>query len=364
MSEQMAAPRTTIIAEVGVNHNGSLAMARALIAMAAEAGADIVKFQTFRADLLVSKQAPKATYQQVTTGSEESQHAMISRLELGEEEHQLLIEQCRACGIRFLSTPFDVASLTMLVYRFDLPLIKIPSGEITNGPFLLEIARTGRPVILSTGMSTLNEIEAALSVLAFGYLGLGVPPGRRAFQEAYRSPQGRALLDRNVTLLHCTTEYPAPLQDVNLQAMDTIRERFSLPVGYSDHTAGITVPVAAVARGAVMIEKHVTLDRSLPGPDHRASLEPEELQQMVRSIREVEQALGSGCKEPAASELKNRDVARKSLVAAESVRAGECFTVDNVAIKRPGTGLSPMGYWELLGQVSRKDLQPDEVILP
>jgi len=352
-----------IIAEAGVNHNGSLDMAKQLAEVAAEAGADAVKFQTFKADRLVSRSALKADYQTKTTDVDESQYEMIRKLELDEHAHYTLIEHCKSCGIQFLSTPFDLVSVDLLAGRFDLPCIKIPSGDITNAPLLLRIAQTGKPVILSTGMSTLGEIEDALGVLAFGYLGK-TKPTITAFRAAYCSAEGLAALQGMVTLLHCTTEYPAPLEDVNLKVMDTLKSAFGLPVGYSDHTEGIAVPIAAVARGAVVIEKHFTLDRALPGPDHKASLEPAELKQMVGAIRVVEQALGSGQKHPTQSELKNLGVARKSLVAARPISAGETFCTDNLAVKRPGLGLSPMQYWELLNRKAGRDFAPDEAVIP
>lgn len=357
----MQAHHTYIIAEAGVNHNGSLDMAKKLVEVAADAGADAVKFQTFKADKLVSRFAPKAEYQTRTTDADESQHEMIRKLELDENAHERLIEHCKVCGIEFLSTPFDLESVDLLAGRFDLPIIKIPSGDITNAPLLLKIAQAGKPVILSTGMSTLGEIEDALGVLAFGYLGKS-GPAIAAFREAYCSTEGQAILQGNVTLLHCTTEYPAPIGDVNLKVMNTLKSAFGLPVGYSDHTEGIAVPIAAVARGAVVIEKHFTLDRTLPGPDHKASLEPNELKQMVTAIRVVEQALGSGRKHPAPSELKNICIARKSLVAACTIMVGEAFSAENLAVKRPGNGLSPMGYWNSIGTTTRCDYAKDELI--
>ena len=264
--------------------------------------------------------------------------------------------------MQFLSTPFDLESVDLLAGRFDLSCIKIPSGDITNGPLLLKIAHTGKPVILSTGMSTLGEIEEALGVLAFGYLGVG-EPSPAVFRLAYCSIQGQELLLEKVTLLHCTTEYPAPVEEVNLNTLDTLRSAFGLPVGYSDHTEGITVPIAAVARGAVIIEKHFTLDRTLPGPDHKASLEPNELKQMVAAIRVVERALGSDRKHPTPSELKNMSVARKSLVAACTITKGESFTTGNIAVKRPGNGMSPMRYWELLERKAGNNFSADEKVV-
>lgn len=357
----MAVHRTYIIAEAGVNHNGSLELAKKLVEIAAEAGADAVKFQTFKADKLVSRAAPKAEYQTRTTAADESQHEMIRKLELDESAHVTLIEHCNACGIQFLSTPFDLESVDLLAGRFDLPVIKIPSGDITNAPLLLKIAQSGKPVILSTGMSTLGEVEEALGVLAFGYLGSS-EPSMAAFRSAYSSVQGQAALQENVTLLHCTTEYPAPIEDVNLRVMDTLTSAFDLPVGYSDHTAGIAVPIAAVARGAVIIEKHFTLDCTLSGPDHKASLEPGDLKAMITAIRVVEQALGSGRKYSAPSELKNMTVARKSLVAAAAITAGESFTTSNLTVKRPGNGLSPMKYWDMLNCKASHDFAEDEAV--
>jgi N-acetylneuraminate synthase len=351
-----------IIAEAGVNHNGSVDLARKLIDVAANAGADAVKFQTFRAEEVVSRKAPKAEYQRRITGAEESQYEMVKKLELGETEHQALLAHCEGKGIQFLSTPFDLQSLDFLVKELDLPRIKIASGEITNGPLLLETARSGKPIILSTGMCSLGEIETALGVLAFGYTLPEKKPSLQAFEEAYRAEIGQQALREKVLLLHCTTEYPSPFEDVHLRAMGTMHEAFGLPVGYSDHTPGIAIPIAAVARGAVVIEKHFTLDRSLPGPDHKASLEPAELKEMVRAIRQVELALGSPLKIPAPSETKNILIARKSLSAAQNIRRGMIFSAENLSGKRPGNGISPMYYWDWLGKVADKDYQMDEMI--
>ena len=354
--------RVYIIAEAGVNHNGSLDQAIRLVDVAAGAGADAVKFQTFKADKLVSRAAPKAVYQIKNTDATESQHEMIRKLELDEEAHAALVLHCKSKGIEFLSTPFDFESLEMLVRKFDLSRIKISSGDITNAPLLLEAARTGKPVILSTGMSTLGDIEMALSVLAFGYSTRGESPSLAVFEKAYGSAMGRKALQEKVTLLHCTTEYPAPFTDINLRAMATLQQAFDLSVGYSDHTQGIAIPVAAVALGAVIIEKHFTLDRNLTGPDHKASLESDELKQMVRSIREVELALGSSVKRPTESELGNRSIARKSLVASRDTRKGESFTQDNLAVRRPGDGISPIRYWEWIGKTAGKDYQQDDKV--
>jgi len=351
-----------VIAEAGVNHNGALALAKELVSAAADAGADAVKFQTFRADKLVSRTAPKAEYQTLTTNHRESQYEMIRSLELGEFAHDVLIQQCRDLGIDFLSTPFDLESLNLLARKWDIPRIKLASSDITNAPLVLEAARTGKAVILSTGMSTLGEIETALGILALGYSSPHQSPSLVAFEKAFASAAGYRLLKEKVTLLHCTTEYPAPVIDVNLRSMATLEKAFGLPVGYSDHTTGIAIPIAAAALGATVIEKHFTMNRELPGPDHKASLEPNELKQMVRSIREVESALGSSIKQPTVCELKNRVIARRSLVAARDIRAGEAFTPENLAIKRPGDGLSPVRYWELLGKLASKDYVQDEKV--
>lgn len=360
-----AAGRTFVIAEAGVNHNGSVDLALRLIDAAAAAGADAVKFQSFRADALISPNAPKAEYQIRTTGGTESQLEMVRKLELSEAAHERLIAHARSKDLRFLSTPFDLASLRMLTHRFGLEIIKIASGEITNAPLLLDVARSRRTAILSTGMSTLSEVEIALGVLAFGYVASDeAEPSTAAFAAAFVADSGQASLREHVSLLHCTSEYPAPPEEVNLRALDTLAEAFKLPVGLSDHTQGIHIPVAAVARGARIIEKHFTLDRKLPGPDHSASLEPPELTAMVKAIREVELALGDGVKRPTASEMKNRDIARKSLVAARPLRAGERIGPDDLAAKRPGTGMSPLSYWEQCGRVAGRDYAKDEALEP
>jgi N-acetylneuraminate synthase len=356
--------RTYIIAEAGVNHNGSITMARQLVDAAVDAGADAVKFQTFKAEKLMCNGAPKAEYQIRLTDPGESQLEMVRNLELDEPAHRLIIGYCQERGIHFLSSPFDLDSVDLLIRNCDPPYIKIASGEITNAPLLLKIARTGKPALLSTGMSMLGEVEMALGVLAFGYGQSDESPSLGAFQRAYRSEAGQDALGQKVILLHCTTEYPAPFQEIDLQSMDTLRTAFGLPVGYSDHTTGIAVPVAAVARGAIVVEKHFTLDRALPGPDHKASLEPDELRQMVRSIRQVEVSLGSSLKIPAASEIKNRDIARKSLVAACAIKKGDLLTDANLTCKRPGTGVSPMYYWDWLGKTAGRDYARDELIGP
>ncbi len=338
------------IAEAGVNHNGDTALALKMIDAAVRAGADAVKFQTFQADRLVVTGAAKAGYQIQRTGAAETQYEMLKKLELSREAHATLVKYCAANGIEFLSTPFDLESLDFLVRECGLLRIKIPSGEITNGPLLRRAAESGLPVILSTGMSELSEIEEALGVLAEGYASSSL------------AGVGQELLFDRVTLLHATTEYPAPFSEINLKAMDTMAACFNLPVGYSDHSSGISVSIAAVARGARVIEKHFTLDRTLPGPDHPASLVPDELAVLVKSIREVEIALGSAFKRPTISEISNRRIARKSLVAALPVHKGNIFSEENLTSKRPGSGLSPMFYWKLLGRSASRDYAPDDII--
>lgn len=327
-----------IIAEAGVNHNGDMQMARQLIDAAAEAGADLVKFQTFRADRLVTTSARKAAYQMATTAADESQHEMIRRLELTEAMHDELIAYCRQRKIEFFSTAFDLQSLDYLM-GLGMVRIKVPSGEITNLPYLRKVGGFGKEVILSTGMSNLGEIEAAIDAL----------------EKAGTSRE-------RIIVLHCNTEYPVPMPEVNLRAMRSIGEAFGVKVGFSDHTEGIEIAIAAVALGATVIEKHFTLDRSLPGPDHRASIEPDELGRMIRSIRNVEMAMGDGIKRPSASEERNRLVARKSLVAARPIRAGEVFSEANLMAKRPGTGVSPMCWDDVIGQRALHDFVQDEPI--
>ena len=325
-----------IIAEAGVNHNGDVNLARKLIDVAAVAGADAVKFQTFVAEEVVSCNAPKAEYQKHTTDPTESQYEMIKKLELSKEDHKELIEYAKNKNILFLSTPFDEKSVDMLI-ELGVPLIKISSGEITNHPFLKYIARKGLPIILSTGMSTLEEVAEAVSVI------------RKAGCE-------------NLTLLHCTSNYPARVEDCNLRAMKTMADAFDLPVGYSDHTPGIVVPIAAAAMGANVIEKHFTLDRNLPGPDHKASLEPNELRDMVQSIRMVEKALGSPIKAPAGSELGVRDVVRRSIVARIDIPKGNVITMDMISCKRPGIGIPPKEIDRIIGKISNTFINKDDII--
>lgn len=354
---------TLIIAEAGVNHNGDEKLAFELVDAAWKAGADIVKFQTFKAKNLVTAEAAQADYQVANTQKKESQLEMLSRLELSWDAHHKLIAHCNKLGIEFLSTAFDSESLAFLVNELGIKRLKLPSGELTNAPLVLEHARTGCDIIVSTGMATLSEIEAALGVIAFGYTAPeDMKPGIEAFQRAYASVEGQKALKEKVVILHCTTEYPAPLEEINLRVMDTLRQAFDLPAGYSDHSEGITIPIAAVARGAVVIEKHFTLDKTMEGPDHKASLEPQELSAMIAAIRQVEKALGHSIKAPTVSEIKNKSVARKSLVAARTIAKGERFTNDNIAIKRPGTGMSPYLYWEVQGNIASREYEAGELI--
>lgn len=326
-----------IIAEAGVNHNGDLELAKELINKAAEAGVDAVKFQSFKADKLVSKDAPKAEYQIKNTGKEEeNQYDMIKKLELSYEDHLELIEHCKKKNILFLSSAFDLESIDVLE-ELNIPLFKIPSGEIENVPYLRKIAKTGKPIILSTGMSTMEDIEFALKTL---------------------KDNGA----KEITILHCNTEYPTPMEDVNLLAMLDIKNKFNVKIGYSDHTLGIEVPIAAVALGAEVIEKHFTLDKTMEGPDHKASLEPQELKAMTIAIRNIEKALGNGVKELSKSEAKNRSIARKSIVSAKDIKKGDVLTEENITTKRPGTGLSPKLWDSVIGTIAKKDYKKDELI--
>lgn len=347
-----------LIAEAGVNHNADLSMALRMVEEAAAFGADAIKFQTFKASELVSWGAPKAAYQRLTTAESESQFEMIQRLELDWPSHRLVQDRCQAVGIHFLSAPFDLPSLDFLVDDLAVESIKIPSGEMTNGPLLWRAAASGRRIILSTGMGTLGEVEQALMVLAAGYLGCAPSDGLAA----YCSAAGQQRLRDRVVLLHCTSAYPAPFDSVNLRAMDTLSAAFGLPVGLSDHSVGIAMPIAAVARGAVVVEKHFTLDRSLPGPDHMASLEPVEWAALVQGVRAVEAALGDGRKMPAEAELNTRAVARKRLVATKEIGVGERLTEANMGARRPGNGVSPMDYWRWLGRRADRAYGVDDPI--
>ena len=346
-----------VIAEAGVNHNGDLQRALAMIDVAAEAGADAVKFQTFVPTALVSAAARKADYQQHNDPQAESQLAMLERLTLDFDSHFLLLEHCEARGIDFLSSPFDAGSARFLLERLQLRRIKLGSGELTNAPLLWQLATAGIELILSTGMATLDEIHQALGLCCLALDGI-TPHSAQECLDAFDSER----LQGRVSIMHCTTDYPCPFDQVNLRAMDTLRTCFGLEVGYSDHTAGIAVSLAAVARGARIIEKHFTLDRALPGPDHAASLEPGELTDLVAGIRAVSLALGHSEKTPGSAELRNAEVARKSLVAARPIRRGEAFDQDNLTTKRPGCGLAPLYYWSLLGTVADRDYATDEPI--
>jgi N,N'-diacetyllegionaminate synthase len=326
-----------VIAEAGVNHNGNREIARQMIDEAVKFKADAIKFQTFRSEYVISKYAQKAAYQRKTTNAEESQLEMVKRLELTHDEFRDLKEYCNKKSILFLSTPFDLVSIDFL-QSIGIAMWKIPSGEITNLPYLIKIAKTGKPVILSTGMSTLEEVKTAIDILRQNGSG-------------------------EVTVLHCNTEYPTPYEDVNLKAMQTIHNELGVKVGYSDHTSGIEVPIAAVAMGAVIVEKHFTLDKNMIGPDHKASLEPHEFAAMVQAIRNIEKSLGTGGKKPSPSEIKNLPIARKSIVAVRDIAKGEKFAEDNITVKRPGNGISPMRWFEVLGTNAVKDFVEDELIV-
>jgi N-acetylneuraminate synthase len=356
--------KVLVIAEAGVNHNGDPDLAHGLIEAAAAAKADAIKFQTFKAASVTAVGASKADYQKRTTEPNESQLAMLQHLELSAEVHRELAAHCRELGLEFFSTPFDLESLGLLV-RLGVKRLKLSSGEITNAPLLLEAARSGLPLLLSTGMCNLGEVEEALGVLAFGLIDSGEqPPGLAAFREAYASPAGRRALAERVTLLHCTTEYPAPIAETNLRAMGTLFHAFGLPVGLSDHTEGLVAATVAVALGAVAVEKHFTLDQGLPGPDHAASLTPEGLAGLVLAVRQAEAALGDGIKVPTPSEQTNAPVVRRSLVAGRDLASSEVLTADNMAIKRPGTGISPMKYFEYLGRQVTRAYRTDELLEP
>jgi len=334
----MLAEKITIIAEAGVNHNGSMALAKKLIEAAANAGADYVKFQTFITEEGISKNAERAKYQIKNTGNNDSQLEMIKKLELSFDQHKELKIYCENIGVKYLSTAFDLKSIDFL-NSINIDLFKIPSGEITNLPFLRKIESLGRPIFLSTGMANLSEISNALEIL-----------------------NGSNRLRKDITVLHCTTEYPAPIEEVNLNAMITIKNKFKVPVGYSDHTLGIEIPIAASGLGAKVIEKHLTLDCTLDGPDHAASLEPKDFKKMVRGIRNIEKAMGDGIKKPTQSEKMNMAIARKSIIAKRSILKGDKFTEQNLTVKRPGTGISPMNWDEIIGSISDRNYELDDLI--
>ena len=326
----------TIIAEIGVNHNGDIDLAKRMIHEAANAGVDIVKFQTAKPELVISKFAPKAEYQENTTGRNESQLEMCKKIHLPFKAYIELKKECEAYGVKFLSTPFDLESIIFLD-QLGMDIWKIPSGEITNLPYLIAIAKTKKPVIMSTGMCTITEIYDAVNIL---------------------KKEGTS----EISLLHCTTEYPAPFKDINLNVIRSMKKEFHLPVGYSDHTAGIEASIAAVALGAEIIEKHFTLDKNMKGPDHKASIEPSELKELVKSIRNIQIALGDGIKKVSESEEKNINIARKSIVAKSKIRKGDIYSVDNITTKRPGNGISPMRWHEILGMKALRDYEEDELI--
>jgi N-acetylneuraminate synthase len=353
-----------IIAEIGVNHNGDTQIAKNLILAAKKAGADAVKFQTFRASELVTKTAAKAQYQKETTSANESQLAMLEKLELSHQQHVELYDFCQQQQVTFLSTPFDFPSVKFLTQELGLKRLKISSGDLTNAPMLLACAQTGCQIIISTGMATMTDIEQALGVLAFGYLSPKLKSDIKAqdFVKAYHSKEGQALLKKNICILHCTTDYPAQFSDINLNVLDSYQAQFNLPVGYSDHSLGTLVSVTAVAKGASIIEKHITLDKTMSGPDHRASIEPDEFALLVSSIRDVETILGHAEKAPTLAEQKNMPIARKSLVASMDIKQGEHFSENNVAIKRPGSGRSPIDYWRVLNQKAHKDYQVGDLL--
>ena len=359
----MSKRKTRIIAEAGVNHNGSVERALALVDQAVQVGADYVKFQTFTADDLATKAAPKARYQKEITKASETQYTMLKRLELTKEEHKLIYERCIAKGIKFLSTPFDLKSLTFLVDDLNLPEIKLGSGDLTNAPLLLLAGRSGVKIILSTGMSTLSEVEEALGVIAFGICETRQPKSRSDFADILLDRSVWRVLFERVTLLHCTTEYPANAEDTNLMAMSTLRHAFGLSVGYSDHTEGEAVSLAAIALGATVLEKHFTLDRNLPGPDHAASLEPGQLQSLIQNIRMIESAIGDGIKQPCSAEIINRSAARKSIIAARDLPAGHIVTLDDMSIKRAGNGETPMRMWEFIGLKVKWPLREGDVFI-
>ncbi len=330
--------KTYIIAEAGINHNGDVKIAKKMISVAANAGADAIKFQTFKTERGISRFAPKAEYQKRTTGSHESQFDMVKKWELGVDAHKQLLNYCRKTGIIFLSTPFDLQSVDMLD-GLGLKVFKVPSGEITNLPYLRKVGSLKKKIIMSTGMADVKEIEKALHIL-----------------------EAAGTKRESITILHCNTAYPTPPKDVNLMAMLTIKNMFKVKIGYSDHTLGIEVPIAAVALGATVIEKHFTLDKKMLGPDHGASLEPEELSAMICAIRNIEKALGNGVKRPSKSEFKNRAIARKSIVASRDIIKGSRFTKSNIEVKRPGTGISAMEWDHVLGRIAKKDFKEDRLI--
>lgn len=358
--------KVSIIAEIGVNHNGSEDLAKKLVDSAKNAGADIVKFQTFIASNLVTQDAKKAKYQERISASGDSQFSMLNALELSFNSFKNIARYCENVGIKFMSTAFDKECLDFLVDEIQVNVLKIPSGEITNAPLILEHAKKGLDIFLSTGMASMEEIEDALGVIAYGYMNQGKSNknlSKENFSNAIKSKAGKRLIKEKVTIFHCTTEYPAPVDEINLNALTQISNTFNTKIGYSDHSKGILIPVSAVAMGALVIEKHFTLDNSMDGPDHFASLEPEEFKEMVDGIRDCEKYMGDGIKKATKSEVQNKLASRKSLVAGRDITSGELFTKDNIDIKRPGGGISPMFFWKILGTNSDRDYSKDELII-
>lgn len=353
---------TFIIAEAGVNHNGSLELAYALVDAAVEARADAVKFQTFKTENLVTKSAEQASYQVKNIGFKSSQYEMLKRLELSYEDFTQLNAYCIKQQIEFLATPFDMESVDFLVEELRMNSVKISSGDLTNVPLLHYIATKKKPMILSTGMADISDIHHALSFIAFGLAFPLKSVNVKEVRKFYQTTDAQSLIERFVTILHCTTQYPTPYSDVNLRALDHLRKEFNLQVGLSDHTKGIHTSIAAVAREACVIEKHFTISRKLPGPDHLASLEPTELAELVKAVRIVEETLGNSEKKPTKNEKKNRLAARKSIVATQSIRKGEIFSNENLAVKRPGNGMAPSTYWSLLGKPASVNYEKDELI--
>ncbi|MCF8067735.1 MAG: N-acetylneuraminate synthase [Desulfobacterales bacterium] len=351
-----------IIAEAGVNHNGSVALAKKLIDIAAEAGADAIKFQTYKTEELLSKNAPKAAYQNKNTPLNESQFEMLKNYELDSKAHYELFKYSQRKKISFISSPFDNESIDLLS-QIGVDFIKIASGEIINAPLLLKASRTHIPIILSTGMATLGEIESALSIIAFGRIHESSYPTGTSLVNTYHSSDAQNILKENVSILHCTTDYPASFEHTNLHTIRSLSDTFGLKTGFSDHTKGIAISIAAVACGARIIEKHITTDKTLPGPDHSASIEPNDLKNMVLSIRQVEKSLGSIQKQISTPELTNRLIVRKSIMASRKIKKGDIFTDKNLLIKRPGNGISPLKYWDLIGKTSSKSYNVDDLII-
>lgn len=354
--------RVYIIAEAGVNHNGDVSLAKELIDIASDAGADAIKFQTFIATEVISIHANQADYQVKNTGLQESQLAMVKKLELPLDDFKALYLYAKNKGITFLSTAFDPVSLKFLVKDCNIPLIKIPSGEITNAPLLFACARYNMPIVLSTGMANLDEIERALAVLSYGWVHESEPESLQECIDFYQTEDGIRALYKNITILQCITEYPAPYKDTNLKAMQAIADKFHCPIGLSDHSLGLHIPVAAVAMGATIIEKHFTINQNLPGPDHKASLSPDELKTMIHYIRDVEAAFGDGHKQARDSEKKNMTIARRSIVAADNLKKDEVYAMSNITCKRPGSGVSAMLYWDYLGKECNNEYKVDELI--